>query len=86
MEHKSNEELELEMVAKYGMKLKEMVDGHMAGFNDSSSELPERYKDKSVAFKHGWTNGKNDRMSKVPTGVDVLRRRAEMILNTKTKE
>lgn len=56
-----------------------MMDGYFAGLDSGSYELPECQKDKSAAFKHGWLNGRDDRLGKPRDRADVLRRRARMI-------
>lgn len=58
-----------------------MVCGYLAGYDSGSAELPECYKDKSAAFKHGWLNGRDDRLGQPHEKASVLRRRADMILS-----
>ncbi len=59
----------------------EMVDGYRAGLHDNRMELPENH-NFSPAYKHGWLNGRDDRINQPRAFASVLRARAEMILNT----
>ncbi|MFB6649952.1 hypothetical protein ACFTQ9_21165 [Bacillus velezensis] len=59
----------------------EMVDGYMAGFSSGAMSLPDWHKGRSAAFKHGWLNGRDDRISKPRERYSVLRARADMILS-----
>lgn len=61
--------------------VREMVDGYWAGRSDGCLDYPEIYRGKSTAFKHGWLNGRDDRVGKPREKATVLRARAEMILN-----
>lgn len=61
-------------------KLDEMVAGYRAGLNSNSDELPECYQSQPVAWRHGWLNGRDDRIGHPRESADVLRRRAQMIL------
>lgn len=62
-----------------GRALIEMVDGYRAGMKSGSDELPECHKAKSAAFRHGWLNGRDDRLQHPRESADVLRRRAYVI-------
>lgn len=57
----------------------EMIEGYFDGFRDFRAELP-KLNNYSPAYKHGWLNGRDDRISKPRDRADVLRKRAEMIL------
>lgn len=59
----------------------EMVDGYMKGFGGLTDTLPACYEAKSAAWKHGWNNGRDDRLGKPRDPASVLRRRADMILD-----
>lgn len=59
----------------------DMVDGYLAGFCSGSQRLPACHEARSAAFKHGWLNGRDDRISKPRERYSVLRNRADMILN-----
>jgi len=57
-----------------------MVAGYMAGYASGSPELPECHISKSAAFRHGWLNGRDDRMHNPRERGSVLRSRADLIL------
>ena len=60
------------------------VQGYLAGYKSGSLELPPCHLDKPAAFKHGWLNGRDDRISKPRDRASVLRARYELIeRNTK---
>ena len=56
-----------------------MVNGYFAGLNSASSEPPQCHENQPAAFKHGWLNGRDDRVGNPRDRADVLRRRAQMI-------
>lgn len=61
----------------------EMVEGYLSGLKDSNLGLPLLFKDKSVAFKHGWLNGRDDRVGKPrENDANVLRMRADIIIRS----
>lgn len=62
-----------------GMPSEDMVLGYYAGYDSGAAELPECHKDASPAFKHGWLNGRDDRIGKPRERADVLKRRAKMM-------
>lgn len=57
----------------------EMVRGYLAGLDSPSPELPDCLLRETAAFKHGWLNGRDDRIGKPREVCAVLRRRAGMI-------
>ena len=61
----------------------EMIQGYFDGMKSSRKELPDF--NFSAAYKHGWMNGRDDRMKKPRDRAEVLRRRAEMILGQEGK-
>lgn len=63
------------------MKLDDMVAGYLAGLDSGAMELPDCHKEKSPAFKHGWLNGCDDGIGCPREKAQVLRRRADMILD-----
>jgi len=56
-----------------------MVRGYFAGRDSASNTLPDCHKNESPAFKHGWLNGRDDRIGKPRDVASVLRRCADMI-------
>ncbi len=61
-------------------KEREMMAGYMDGLDSGSSELPACHKHKSAAYRHGWLNGRDDRIHKPREKASVLRARAGMII------
>jgi hypothetical protein len=62
----------------------DMVAGYLAGHRSGSDELPECHKAKSVAFRHGWLNGLDDRVGTPREPARVLRARADMIVSARS--
>jgi hypothetical protein len=60
----------------------ELVDGYVMGYESSAMTIPECHKNKSAVFKHGWLNGRDDRIGKPRASADSLRRRLGMIENS----
>jgi len=65
--------------------MNKMVQGYLKGLNSSAAELPSCYKNESTAFKHGWLNGRDDRLGSPRAPYKVLLARAKLIENN-TKE
>ena len=57
----------------------EMIEGYLDGLHDHRNELP-KMNNHSPAYKHGWLNGRDDRLEKPRDRADVLRAKANMIL------
>lgn len=62
----------------------EMVRGYMAGLDSGAIELPACHLSEPIAFRHGWLNGRDDRIGQPRELADTLRRRANMILGEKS--
>lgn len=63
----------------------DMVRGYIAGFNSGSLDIPACHDMQSTAFRHGWMNGRDDRVGQPRERYSVLRARADLILgNTKS--
>lgn len=58
----------------------EMVKGYIAGFT-SHLKAPPLICNWSVSYKHGWLNGRDDRLGKPRSSASILRKRADLILN-----
>jgi len=58
-----------------------LIEGYLKGRNSSSLELPTCYDSKPSAFKHGWLNGRDDRIGVPRDKASVLRARYELIEN-----
>lgn len=62
-------------------KLDDMIMGYRAGLNSENNEMPSILKKESAAFKHGWLNGRDDRLNKPRDSAFVIGKRADIILN-----
>lgn len=62
------------------MKEQEMMAGYMDGLDAGSHEIPDCHRNKSAAYRHGWLNGRDDRIHKPREKASVLRNRASMII------
>ena len=40
----------------------ELIEGYLDGLGDSRSELPESLANRSETYRHGWQNGRDDRL------------------------
>jgi len=63
----------------------EMLEGYLDGFNDVRLNLPDG-SNRSPAYKHGWQNGRDDRLNSPRERASVLRSMAQMILNVEAAE
>lgn len=61
-------------------KEREMMAGYMDGLDSGSEDLPDCHKHKSASYRHGWLNGRDDRIHKPREKASVLRARAGMII------
>lgn len=57
-----------------------MMAGYIDGLDSGSNELPDCHRFKSAAYRHGWLNGRDDRVHKPRDKASVLRARAGMII------
>lgn len=62
------------------VKERDMMRGYLDGLDSSSQKLPDCHKNKSAAYRHGWLNGRDDRIHKPREKASVLRARAGMII------
>lgn len=58
----------------------EMVHGYLDGVDDDRVEYQEQ-SNRSEAYKHGWLNGRDDRIGFPRDTAENLRKRAREILN-----
>lgn len=65
---------------------REMNRGYLAGRESGAATLPDCHAAASPAFKHGWLNGRDDRLGQPRERASVLRARADMILGERTEE
>jgi len=59
----------------------DMVRGYAAGYNSECLDLPDCHVRQSPAFRHGWLNGRDDRIGNPRERASVLRARAELIVS-----
>lgn len=59
--------------------LGDMVLGYLAGLESGSLNLPNCHRSRTPAFKHGWLNGRDDRLGKPRERASVLLARARII-------
>ena len=62
------------------MDCSDMVRGYLAGFNSGEFDIPTCHDMQSVAFRHGWMNGRDDRTGSPRDRAEVLRARVDLIL------
>lgn len=53
----------------------DMVDGYRDGFADERDEFPQA-SNRSDAYRHGWLNGRDDRLRAPRASAEVLRQQA----------
>lgn len=58
----------------------DMVRGYLAGYRSGAPDLPDCHCAKSAAFRHGWLNGRDDRLGRPREVASVLLARADLIL------
>jgi hypothetical protein len=50
----------------------DMVEGYGDGFRDDRTEMPKSFANRSLSYRHGWLNGRDDRLNKPrATAVDL---------------
>lgn len=54
----------------------EMVEGYIDGFGAEEMDFPDRLTNRGEAYKHGWLNGRDDRIGKPRASFSRLIRRA----------
>jgi hypothetical protein len=50
-----------------------MVEGYRDGFKDDRVEYPDSLLNRGYAYRHGWLNGRDDRVGKPRASADELR-------------
>lgn len=53
----------------------EMLEGYMEGFSSDLSELPKG-SNRSDSYRHGWNNGRDDRLKRPRASAATLRKEA----------
>ena len=59
----------------------EMVEGYFDGFKDDRLDLPESLANRSASYRHGWLNGRDDRVGNPRLTYEVLVRQADLAMD-----
>lgn len=55
----------------------DMAEGYMDGLNDDRLEYPDGLSNRSRSYRHGWLNGRDDRMNNPRLTARTLRQLAD---------
>lgn len=55
----------------------DMFEGYRDGFNDRREQLPASLANRSHSYRHGWLNGRDDRLGKPRASAAALRQDAQ---------
>lgn len=55
----------------------DMVEGYTDGFKSEEAEFPARLANRGAAYRHGWLNGRDDRIRRPRAGAATLRDQAD---------
>lgn len=58
----------------------DMVEGFIDGSKASETEFPERLSNRGAAYRHGWLNGRDDRIRSPRSGAGHLRELARQAM------
>jgi hypothetical protein len=58
----------------------EMLEGYRDGFNDDRPEFPESLSNRGASYRHGWLNGRDDRVGKCRSTAPHLRELAQQAI------
>ena len=50
-----------------------MVDGYLDGYRDDREDFPETLGNRGACYKHGWLNGRDDRVGNLRKSARYLR-------------
>ena len=64
----------------------DMLRGYLAGLKSGALELPDCHLRESVAYRHGWLNGRDDRLNCPRDRARVLLARADIIANATCRQ
>lgn len=59
---------------------RDIIEGYLDGFRDIRPDLPGRATNRSLAYQHGWLNGRDDRVGKPRDTAENLRRIAQDLI------
>lgn len=55
----------------------EMAEGYRDGLKDDRLEMPDSIGNRSHSYRHGWLNGRDDRLGRPRARAETLRRLAD---------
>ena len=60
----------------------DMVEGYIDGMRDHRLEFPDSLSNRGAAYRHGWLNGRDDRIRNPRAGAVELRRAADEAMDS----
>lgn len=57
---------------------REVTEGYLDGLNDDRDELPASLANRSESYRHGWQNGRDDRLGRPRMSASKIRRAGEI--------
>ena len=61
--------------------LDEMTEGYLDGSKDDRVELPDSLSNRSASYRHGWLNGRDDRLHSPRVYASRIRRLAQQAMD-----
>jgi hypothetical protein len=58
----------------------DMVEGYMDGFRDDRLEYPDSLSNRSRSYRHGWLNGRDDRVGEPRLAAKTIRELADIAM------
>jgi hypothetical protein len=58
----------------------DMVEGFLDGYRDDRTDLPASLANRSRSYRHGWLNGRDDRVRKPRASYEIIRAQAEQAM------
>lgn len=58
----------------------DMVEGYLDGLKDDRREMPATFNNRSHSYRHGWLNGRDDRIGKPRALASELRQQADLAM------
>lgn len=56
----------------------DMLEGYRDGLADGRAEMPKSFSNRSLSYRHGWLNGRDDRMKKPRASAAEIRRQGTL--------
>ncbi|WP_334147851.1 hypothetical protein [Hyphomicrobium sp.] len=57
----------------------EIIEGYRDGYADDRDELPASLANRSESYRHGWLNGRDDRLGRPRASAEAIRQRAREV-------